>query len=75
MSDTSGEDSDAQGEQMKTFKLNKSLREKPLERALRTYVISTVCQSYLTLAIRVLWKKKDFSDMFARREKLENILK
>ena len=75
MNDTSSDD-DVQGDQpIKVFKPNKSLREKPLARALRTYVISTVCKSYLTLAIRVLWKEKDFSDMYARREQLKNILK
>ncbi|XP_066926777.1 uncharacterized protein [Clytia hemisphaerica] len=59
----------------KKFKPNKSFREVALQRALKTYVISNIVDSYNVLAIRVLWKEENYSDMFTRRQDLENIFK
>jgi len=57
------------------FKPNSTLREIPLKRILKTYIVSNVVDKYLTAGIRVLWKEKDFSDMFEKRSKLETVLK
>ena len=56
-------------------KPNRVFRELPLKRALKSYVISTIIESYSTLGIRVLWKEKDYSDMYSRREELEQLFK
>ena len=41
------------------FTPNLTLREIPLKRALKTYVIATVLKKYLTVGVRVLWKEED----------------
>ena len=71
----SEQETDVEATPEKEFKPNKSFREMPLKRALRSYVVSTVCKSYLTLGIRVLWKEENFSDMYVRRKELEQIFK
>ena len=57
------------------FTPNLTLREIPLKRALKTYVISTVLKKYLTVGVRVLWKEEDYSRMYERRKFLEGLLK
>ena len=53
-----------------------SLREPPLKRALKSYIVSLVTEKYLTIGIRVLWNgKEDFNEMWQKRLQLENILK
>eukprot|EP00111_Clytia_hemisphaerica_P011731 TCONS_00034460-protein len=57
------------------FTPNLTLREIPLKRALKTYVIATVLKKYLTVGVRVLWKEEDYSKMYERRNFLEGLLK
>ncbi|XP_066931168.1 uncharacterized protein [Clytia hemisphaerica] len=54
----------------KKFKPNRSFREVALQRTLKTYIISNIVESYNVLAIRVLWKEENYSDMFTRRQVL-----
>lgn len=67
--------SSSKSKKAEKFKPNKSFREVPLRRALKSFIVSTVIESYVTMAIRVLWKEKNFSDMYVRREQLEKIFK
>ena len=58
-----------------SFNPNSTLRENPLKRVLKTYVVSDVSSKYMTTAIRVLWSDKDFSEMYEKRIILESILR
>ena len=53
---------------------NSTLREVPLKRCLKTFIVSHVIEKYMTVGIRVLWEEKDFSDMYEKRLQLEQLL-
>ena len=58
-----------------TFKSNLSLREIPLKRVLKTYIVANVIRKYITMGIRVLWKEEMNPQILSRRIQLEKILK
>ena len=61
---------------MSCYKPNNSLREPPLQRALKSFIVSYVNEKYLTIAIRVLWNEaEEFNTMWEQRLKLEGVLK
>ena len=59
----------------KKVKPNRQLRQEPLKRLLKSFIVSNVVQNYITIGLRVLWAEKDYSDMFERRSQLEEIIK
>ena len=61
---------------MISFKASTELREPPLQRALRTYVVSPLNEKYLTIALRVIWNsREEYSTMWEQRLLLEDVLK
>ena len=57
-----------------SFEPKGSLRESPLKRALKSYIVAPIASRYLTVAIRVLWEDENASLMWQKRKKLEEIL-
>ena len=57
------------------LKPRKELREIPLKRALKSFVIPHIVKNYEVVALRVLWKRPDFNDMQEMRSKLEAAIK
>jgi len=54
-----------------------SLREEPLKRALKSYLVSPILTTDVVCSIRCLRKENDsgFNDMLQKREKVENCLR
>ena len=59
----------------KDFKPRWTLRENPLKRVLKSYVVTNVVTKYVTYAVRVLWQDTEYSTMWEKRQKLETALK
>lgn len=59
-----------------TFVPKATLRETPLKRALKSYLIPIVLSKYVVFGLRVLWKDNitDFNDFYVKRKKLEEQL-
>ena len=60
---------------MSNYKPNKELREEPLKRVLKSYIVPIICCKYQTTAVRVLWKEDSYSLMWSKRVQLESMLK
>jgi len=58
------------------YKPKATLREEPLKRALRSYLVNPVLKKYVVCSIRCLWKDNDsgFNDMLQKRNTVENCL-
>jgi len=58
------------------YKPKAMLRDEPLKRALRSYLVNPVLKKYVVCSIRCLWKDNDsgFNDMLQKRKTVENCL-
>jgi len=60
---------------MRNEKPKKGLREIPLKRGLKSFLIPHIANKYEVAGIRVLWKKPKFNNLYEMRMKLEHEIK
>ena len=60
-----------------SYKPKSSLREEPLKRALKCYLVSPILKKYVVCSVRCLWKENGtgYNDMLQKKEKVENCLR
>lgn len=59
-----------------TFTPQKTLRQNPLKRALKAFLVGPLLKKYIVCSVRVLWKNdEDFNDMYEKRRLLEGKMK
>ena len=58
------------------FQPNLTLREEPLKRALKSYLVAPILSKYIVCSVRVLWRESDndLNDLYEKRRKLEGEL-
>ena len=66
---------DVEENNLVVLKANSCLREEPLKRVLRNFIVSPMVESFLTVGLRVLWREKDIRKCLLNRDKVDEILK
>ena len=51
-----------------------ALRERPLERALKSYIIPVIVSKYQVIAIRCLWNLDEFNNIWPKRKEIDSML-
>lgn len=59
---------------MDDFKTNKELREVPLKKALKTYIIPLITKKYNVIGVRIVWNASNYSNMYTKRKEIQDKL-